>query len=181
MRYEGRYTTVAIVLHWLVAAIVIGQFVLGWQMQEIPKYPPGQRAEVFNLHKSIGMLVFALMLARIAWRIGHPPPGLPPMPQWQEKLARATHILLYATLIALPLTGYLGSSFSGYPVKFFGVALPAWAAKNQEMKDWMSAAHLALTWTLFALFALHIAGVVKHTFIARDGLLRRMGWKRAPD
>jgi cytochrome b561 len=181
MMPEGRYTTVAIVLHWLVAAIVLGQFVLGWQMQEIPKQPPGQRAEVFNLHKSIGMVIFALMVARIAWRLGHPPPALPAMPAWQAKLANATHILLYAVLIALPVTGYLGSAFSGYPVKFFGVALPAWAAKNPEMKEWMSAVHLALTWTLFVAFTLHMAGAAKHAFIERDGLLRRMSWKRAPD
>ena len=174
MGSEGRYTTVAIVLHWLVAAIVLGQFALGWWMQEIPKQPPGPRAEAFNLHKSIGLVVLTLMLARIAWRLGHPPPLLPAMPRWQARLARTTHLLLYVALVALPLTGYLGSMFSGYPVKFFGMALPAWPGKNAELKEWMSTAHLGLAWALASLFAVHMAGVAKHTFANRDGLLRRM-------
>lgn len=179
MPSESRYTTLAIVLHWLVAAIVLAQFPLGWWMQEIAKQPPGPRAAAFNLHKSIGLLIAALMLARIAWRLGHPAPPLPAMPRWQSGLAHATHILLYALLVALPLTGYLGSAFSGYPVKFFGIALPAWAAKNAELKEWMSGAHLALAWMLAVAFVLHMAGVVKHTFVNRDGLLWRMGWRRA--
>lgn len=171
---EGRYTRVAVVLHWVVAAIVLGQFALGWWMQEIPKQPAGPRAEAFNLHKSIGVVVFALMLARIAWRLGHPPPPLPAMPRWQALLAHATHFLLYAALVALPLTGYLGSMFSGYPVKLFGMALPAWPGKNPALKELMSTAHLWLTWMLATAFVLHMAGVVKHTFVNRDGLLRRM-------
>jgi cytochrome b561 len=178
MQSEDRYTTLAILLHWLIAAIVLAQFPLGWWMQEIPKQPPGPRAEAFNLHKSIGLLIAALMFARIAWRLGHPGPPLPAMPRWQSRLAHATHFALYAVLVALPLTGYLGSAFSGYPVKFFGITLPAWAAKNPELKEWMSAAHLALAWALALAFAAHMAGVAKHTFMNRDGLLRRMGWRR---
>lgn len=180
MGSEGRYTTVAIVLHWLVAAIVIAQFALGWWMQEIPKQPLGPRTEAFNLHKSIGLVVLALMLARIAWRLGHPPPPLPAMPRWQARLAHATHLLLYAALVALPVTGYLGSMFSGYPVKFFGMTLPAWPGKSAELKEWMSAAHRGLAWTLATAFALHMAGVAKHTLVNHDRLLRRMSWKRAP-
>ena len=176
MASDSRYTTAAIVLHWTVAVLVITQFPLGWWMQDIPKQPPGPRAEAFNLHKSLGMLVAALMLARIAWRLGHPAPPLPAMPAWQARLAWAAHFLLYAVLLALPLTGYLGSVYSGYPVKFFGLALPSWGGKDPALKEWMSDAHLALTWILLALFALHIAGVAKHVIVNRDGLLRRMWW-----
>jgi cytochrome b561 len=180
MQFASRYTVVAVVLHWIVAAIVLAQFPLGWWMQEIAKQPPGPRLQAFNLHKSIGLVILALMIARIAWRLGHPPPPLPAMPAWQARLARTTHVLLYALLVALPLTGYLGSAFSGYPVKFFGVAFPAWAAKNAELKDWMSAAHLALAWALALAFAAHMAGVVKHTVVKRDGLIRRMTLGLAP-
>ena len=174
MQPDRRYTNVAILLHWLVAALVVAQFPLGWWMQEIAKQPPGPRVEAFNLHKSMGLLIAALMLARIAWRLGHRAPPLEPMPRWQSRLAHATHFLFYAVLVALPVTGYLGSAFSGFPVKFFGITLPAWAAKNAGLKDGMSAAHLWLAWTLAIVFAAHMAGVVKHTFIERDGLLRRM-------
>lgn len=176
MRIESRYTAVAIILHWVVAALVLGQFALGWWMQEIPKQPPGARVEAFNLHKSVGLLIAALMLARIAWRLGHPAPPHAPMPRWQLYLARATHLSFYVVLVALPLSGYLGSAFSGFPVKFFGITLPAWGSKSVALKEWMSAAHLWLGWALALAFALHMAGIVKHTLVDRDGLLRRMSW-----
>jgi cytochrome b561 len=177
MQPENRYTTVAIILHWTIAALVLAQFPLGWWMQEIAKQPPGPRVDAFNLHKSIGLLVAAVMLARIAWRLGHPAPRLPAMARWQSRLANATHFLFYVVLIALPLTGYLGSAYSGYPVKFFGMALPAWAAKNVALKDWMSDAHRVLAWILAITFLLHMAGVAKHAIVNRDGLLRRMAWR----
>lgn len=100
------------------------------------------------------------------------------MPRWQVGLAHGTHALLYVLLLGMAVTGYLGSAYSGFPVKFFGVTLPSWAAKNPAMKDLMGTAHLALGWTLAFAFALHIAGVVKHTFMDHDGLLRRMSLRR---
>jgi len=174
MQGEGRYTTVAVALHWLVAVLVVAQFAFGWWMQEIPKYPTGLRAEAFNLHKSVGLLLLALMLLRLGWRAGHPPPALPAMPRWQSNAARATHIGLYVLLVAMPLTGYLGSAFSGYPVRLFGWVLPAWAARDDAVKAWMSSAHLAVSWSLLAVFVVHVAGAVKHAAIDRDGLMRRM-------
>ena len=171
-----RYSRVAIALHWLVAALVVGQFALGWLMQEIAKQPPGPRAAAFNFHKSLGLTLLALMLLRLAWRATHAPPPLPAaMPAWQSRLAHGTHWLLYATLIALPLVGYLGSEFSGYPVKYFGITLPTWLGKNPQAKDWMSGAHLTLTWVLAGTVTLHLAGVVKHGLVDGDGLLARMG------
>ena len=174
MQTEGRYTTLAVALHWLVAALVVGQVALGWWMQTVPKSPAGLRAEAFNLHKSVGIVIFALMLVRLGWRLRHTPPALPAMPRWQAQLARATHVGLYLLLLALPLTGYLGSAFSGYPVKFFGLALPMWAAKHEALKAWMGSAHLAITWALVAAFALHVVGAIKHAVWDRDGLMRRM-------
>ena len=175
MTSPGRYTTVAIVLHWLIALLVIGQFILGWQMLGIAKDPPGPRVTAFNLHKSIGLTVLMLMALRLAWRARHAPPPPVPMPAWQERLARVTHWLLYATLILLPLTGYFGSAFGGRPVLYFGITLPNWTGTSPALKEFLGAVHLTLTWTLLTLFALHLAGVVKHTFVNRDGLLARMG------
>ena len=87
MARPDRYTLPAIALHWLIAALVVAQFTLGWSMLEIPKQPPGTRADAFNLHKSMGMVIFLLMVARITWRATHPPPPLPPMPRWQRVIA----------------------------------------------------------------------------------------------
>jgi cytochrome b561 len=182
MKPSGRYTRVAIALHWLVAALVVAQFTLGWAMQQIAKQPPGARAEAFNIHKSLGLTLLLLMALRFAWRLRHAPPAPLPMPRWQWRLASITHGLLYAVLIALPLTGYLGSEFSGYPVRFFGLALPSWAGKNAAWKEILGNAHLALTWALAVLVTLHLAGVAKHVLVNRDRLLARMGiGRRDPD
>ena len=173
-----RYAATAIVLHWLIAAAVRGQIALGWWMQEIPKDPAGPRVNAFNLHKSIGLTILLLMVVRLAWRATHRPPTLPPMPTWQALAARGNHWLLYLCLFAQPLTGYLGSAVSGYPVRYFGLLLPAWAAKNVALKDALSVAHLVTSWVLVAAIALHLAAALKHHFLDRDGLLWRM-WLRS--
>lgn len=176
-----RYTRTAALLHWVVAALVLGMIAFGWLMQEIPKDPVGARANAFNLHKSIGLTVLLLMLARVAWRNTHPAPALPPMPVWQARAARVVHILLYVCLFVQPLTGYLGSAYSGYPVKMFGMMLPAWAPKSVPIKDAMSVAHLVNSWVLVAALTLHLAGALKHAFVDRDGLIGRMWpWGERP-
>jgi cytochrome b561 len=169
-----RYTMTAIVLHWLIAAAVIILIGWGWWMQTIPKLPVGPRVDAFNLHKSIGMTVLLLMLVRITWRARHLPPRLMPMPRWQAQLARAVHVLLYVCLIVQPLSGYLGSAFSGYPVRFFGFVLPAWAPKHDMLKDTLSVVHLVNSWVLVSALALHVAGTVKHALLERDGSFRRI-------
>jgi cytochrome b561 len=175
MSPSDRYTRTAIALHWLIAALVLVEFVHGWWMQEIPKQPPGLRADAFNLHKSAGLVVLALMLIRLGWRIAHRPPALPPMLKWQTLLAKANHVLLYTMVIAMPLSGYLGSVFSGYPIKWFGVALPAWGWADPTIKDGMSVVHLTTSWILLVSLCLHITGTIKHT-LAGDRVMARMGF-----
>lgn len=170
-----RYTTVARVLHWAIALAVVAQFTLGWWMQSIPKSPPGQRADVFNLHKSIGLTILVLMALRILWRSRHVPPPWLAMPAWQRRLAWGNHALLYALLVLLPVTGYLGSVFSGYPVKYFGLVLPKWGSAWPAAKEFMSGGHLACTWLLAAAVVLHLAGAIHNAVVSRDGLLGRMG------
>ena len=173
----SRYTRTAVVLHWLIAALFLAQFAWGWLMQEIPKSPPGVRADAFNFHKSIGLCVLALMLFRLGWRIAHRPPPLPAMPAWQSRLAQATHGALYVALIVMPLAGYLGSVWSGYPVKFFGVVLPAWGTDDPVLKDVMSDLHYVTSWVLLSLTVLHIAGALHHA-VRGDAVLARMGFAR---
>jgi len=174
---RSRYTRVAVALHWIVAALVIAQFTWGWFMQEIPKQPPGLRADAFNLHKSVGLVILSLMLIRLGWRLAHPPPPLDGLPRWQRALASATHRLLYVALFVQPLAGYLGSVFSGYPVKWFGVTLPAWGWPSAAIKDAMSTVHLVNSFVLLALVALHLAGALKHA-LDGDGYVGRMLWPR---
>ena len=175
MPHSERYTRTAIVLHWLIALAVIAQFTWGWWMQGIPKQPPGMRVDAFNLHKSVGLTLLALMTLRLLWRLRHPAPNLPAMPQWQVRLAHFNHALIYVALFAQPLAGYLGSVYSGYPVKLFGMTLPAWGRSDPALKQFFGVSHLVTSWVLAGAVALHVAGAFKHAFVDRDGLLSRMG------
>jgi cytochrome b561 len=177
--HSERYSTTAIVLHWLIALAVIVQFTLGWAMQAIPKQPPGLRADTFNLHKSIGLTILAFMVVRLLWRWWHPAPVLQAMPVWQKRVALSNHALLYVALLVQPVAGYLGSVYSGYPVKLYGMTLPAWGYKDVALKDLCSSVHLATSWVLAGAVLLHIAGALKHALVDRDGTLARMGVGRA--
>lgn len=176
-----RYGTTAIVLHWLVGLAVIVMIVLGWTMLAIPKNPVGPRVAAFNLHKSIGTTILLLMLARVIWRATHSPPAFPPMPLWQARAARINHTLLYVCLFVMPIAGFTASSFSGRPIVYFGYALPILAGKNDSAAQVFYAIHFVTSWILIALIALHIAAALKHQFIDRDGLLRRMWPRAAPE
>jgi len=175
---SARYTKVAVTLHWLIAALVVAQLILGWWMIDIPKQPVGARAFWFNLHKSIGMTVALLVLVRIAWRFRHPAPPLPAsVPAWQRRFAAASHALLYACLLGMPMVGFLGSTFSGYPIKYFGITLPPWGYKSDPLKDFFSAVHLGFAWVFMTLIALHTGAALKHLLINRDAVFWRM-WPR---
>ena len=172
---DPAYDPVAITLHWLIALAVIGQIALGLGMIEIPKSPPGVRAYWFNVHKSIGMTIGLLVLVRLLWRLTHRPPALPPtLPGWQVRAAGVSHSLLYSCMIIMPLAGYLGSVFSGYPIRYFGTTLPGWGWKDEALKEFFSTVHLATAVAFIALIALHVLAALKHAFVDRDGVLQRM-------
>ena len=173
---SGRYTRTAVVLHWLIAALVLVMIVLGQVMTEVPRETP-MRGPLFNFHKSLGLLVLALMVVRLAWRIGHRPPPLPTdIRAWNRQLANATHAAFYVLLIAQPLFGYVASVFGKYGVKFFGLPLPAWGSDNPALREPFLAAHHLVADLLVGLIALHLAGVAWHRFGGRPELWRRM-WR----
>jgi len=176
---EPRYPLTVIVLHWAIAAAVVGLMVLGWWMQTIPKDPVGPRADAYNLHKSIGLTALLLMAVRLAWRASHRPPQLPPLPLWQARAAHAVHALLYLFMFLDALSGYLGSAVSGFPVKFFGWVLPAWAPANAGLKEACSVLHLISSWALVAAIGVHVVATFYHQWALRDGLLWRMWPRRA--
>jgi cytochrome b561 len=172
----SRYTKTAIALHWLIAAAVVGLIGWGWWMQTIPKLPVGPRVDAFNLHKSIGLTVLLLMLVRIGWRVRHPPPPFPPMPPWQAgSPGRCTSRSMCLTCNRCPL---LGSAFAATRCAF-GVVLPAWAPRNDAVKDALSVVHLVNSWVLVGALALHLAGNAKHALLEHDGSFRRI-WPWRP-
>ena len=137
----------------------------------IAKVPVGPRVDAYNLHKSMGITILALMLVRIGWRIAHSPPPLPPMPRWQRAAAHASHAILYVALVAQPLIGFAGSVASGYPVRLFGLTLPKLWPRDDALKDALSTAHLVVAIVLVATITLHVAAALVMP-CARDGVLR---------
>jgi cytochrome b561 len=169
------YTHTAVVLHWLIAAAVFVQIALGAWMIGIPKSPPGVRAYWFNMHKSIGITIGVLVLLRLLWRLAHRPPALPAtVAPWQRLAARFSHWGLYVCMIVMPVSGYLGSSFTKYPIKYFGYALPHWGWDAPALKEITSQVHLVTAWIFVALIALHVTAALKHRFHDRDGVFERM-------
>lgn len=168
-------------LHWLVAIGVLAQIALGLWMIDIPKQPTGVRAYWFNLHKSIGMTLGVLIVMRLAWRFTHRPPPLPTtMPRWQMRAATASHVLLYVCMITMPLAGYLGSVFSGYPIKYFGWVVPGWGWKDEALKELFSTVHWVAALAFISLIKLHVLAALKHLLYDRDGVFHRMLPQRRP-
>jgi len=169
-----RYTRIAITLHWILAIGLFYQLVLGVWMQDIPKTPPGIRAEWFNWHKSIGIVLGLLIVVRGIWRLSHRPPELPTsLPRWQAWTATANHALLYACMCVMPLSGLLGSSFTPYPIKFFGTPLPRLWEASASMKEMLSSVHTACSYVFMFAIASHIMAALWHGLL-RDGILKRM-------
>jgi cytochrome b561 len=170
-----RYDRIAMTLHWIIAVGVLAQIALGLWMIDIPKLPAGVRAYWFNLHKSIGMTLGVLIVVRLAWRMTHRPPPLPStMPRWQVRAAGASHMLLYACMLTMPLAGYLGSVFSGYPIRYFGLVVPGWGWKDEALKDFFSTVHFIAALAFISLIKLHVLAALKHLLYDRDGVFHRM-------
>jgi cytochrome b561/polyisoprenoid-binding protein YceI len=168
---QTRYSTVAVVLHWLIALALAFQLALGFSM------PKDERGfALFQLHKSIGVTILVLTLARLAWRFTHrPPPAVEG--GFQGFLAKAVHTLLYAFMICAPLTGWaiVSTDPSGIPTLLYSTIpwphLPLPAALNEAFEE----THEILAFIGLALVVLHVAGALRHQFLLKDGLLRRMG------
>jgi cytochrome b561 len=169
-----RYTGVAMALHWLTALLVFCGFGLGLFMTGLEFSPTKFR--LYGWHKWIGITVFLVAAARLAWRAGHPPPPLPAtMPAWQVRAAAWMHRILYVLLVAIPLSGWIYSSATGISVVYLGVVpLPDLVAKDRDLARTLLAVHQTLNFTLAAMVVLHAVGALRHHFVDRDGVLARM-------
>lgn len=171
---RNRYSVVSLVLHWVIAVAVLAQVLLV-TAHEATEGPISR--EFINLHKSVGLTILVLTLARIGWRLANPAIALPAeMPRWQKLLARATHVLFYVALIAMPLTGWLASSAGGRDIVWFGLfdwpLLPVSGGRDAA-RGFMEI-HGLVVKGLYVLIALHVLGALKHQFINRDNVLHRM-------
>ena len=169
-----RWGGVSIALHWATALMIIGLVVVGLVMQELANSPT--KIQVYGLHKSFGLTVLALTVLRLLWRLfaGAPQP-VPGTPRWQRWASSATHGALYAVLLAMPLSGWLYNSASGFPLKWFGLfALPKLSSYDAQVKAFALGAHETLFLVLAALLTLHALAALKHHYIDRDRTLVRM-------
>jgi cytochrome b561 len=172
------YGRTAVLLHWVIAMLIAIGFAVGLSMVDLPMSP--QKAKVFAYHKWIGMTVLALALARLGWRATHAGPPELPMPVWQRNAARATHVLLYGLMLAIPLVGWMYTSATGFPVVYLKlVQLPDLVSKDKELAALLKIIHKLLAWSLAVAVALHVAAALKHHFVDRDTTLKRMlAWRR---
>lgn len=168
------YTTTAKGLHWIMAVLLIGLLALGFYMHDLPLSP--QKLQLYSYHKWAGVSVFLLVLFRLAWRAGHPPPPLPDsMAKPLQFAAHAGHALLYLLMLAIPLSGWLMSSAKGFQTVWFGVLpIPDLIGKDKETGDLLANVHLALNLLFVAVLAGHVGAALKHHFIDKDDILRRM-------
>lgn len=179
---EIRYTRVAITLHWLIAFLILGQIAGGLYMHNLPNTAENKFA-LYQLHKSFGITVLLLSLARLGWRLTHAAPPAPnTMPDWQKLGARVSHIGFYVLMIGTPLLGWAMVSASpwGIPTKLFGAIpwphLPVFSTlENKEpVEEILKEMHEVAAFAIIGLLVLHIAAALKHQFADKDGVLARM-------
>ena len=174
---SSSYGWPAQLLHWSVAALIVTQFVLA----KLAERAADNEAKLTQLallanHKSVGITIFALALVRICWRFITPAPTLPSeMAGWQTQASKLSHVLLYVFLFALPITGWLMSSASAYTVSWFGLfELPDLVEPSKALKKTLLSSHELLSKALFVVALIHIAAALKHHFIDKDDILKRM-------
>ena len=184
-----KYTRVAVLLHWLIALLILTNVALGLTAALLPDGALSDTAIrfVIDTHKSIGITVLGLAILRVLWRLTHRPPALPAeFPGWERASAHAAHVALYVLIFAMPLSGWLHDSAwvaaASHPMYLFG--LVQWprigfimnldAATKEQLHNQFGALHTACSYALYGVLALHIAGALKHQWIDRHSVLRRM-------
>lgn len=177
------YGAVAKLLHWLIAIAIIGMLAAGKYMTDLEI---GQdRFDLTQLHKSIGLTILGLTLLRILWRLVNRQPELPAhMSALERMAAKGTHVVFYALMLAIPLSGWALASASKYniPTVYFGTVevphLPYISTlprdEKKDAEDIAEEAHELLANLMILLLALHIAAALKHHFWDRDDVLTRM-------
>lgn len=181
---RARYTGVAMILHWIVAALLILNVALGLSADYIPD---SYVRSVIDLHKSIGITVLGLVILRVLWRVSHKPPAMPKTyAPWERLAAHAAHGALYLVILALPVSGWMHDSAwkgaASHPIFLYGL-IPwpriGWIENvephhKETLHTVFFSVHVYAAYALYALLALHIIGALKHQFWDREPELQRM-------
>lgn len=178
----ARYTSVAIALHWAIAILILAQVAGGLIMDDLPNTSPW-KFHLFQIHKSVGLTILGLTVARLGWRLTHKVPALPPTtPAWQRIAARTVHWSFYVLLILTPLVGWATVSVSpkDFPTILFGLVeiphLPLFEGVENRgaAEETLEERHRFLAFTILFLLALHVGAALKHALFDRDGVFRSM-------
>jgi cytochrome b561 len=169
-----RYGGMTQALHWIVAGLIVTQYVLARMAAHLPL--GARKLALLAEHKSVGMTVLILAVIRLAWRLKNPPPSLPANMYWVERLlARLTHMGFYVLLFAMPLSGWLMSSAKNYSVSWFGAfSWPNLIGPSETAFNFFKTLHHLLSKLLFGIASLHILAALKHHFWNKDEVLVRM-------
>ncbi len=190
-----RYNKIAVILHWVIALLILFMFCLGWYMTDLPKKAPDQtsfdlfdlgifswqmsepgspRTFYFNLHKSIGLTILALVIVRVVWRfINKPPAPLAHYKAWEKKLATGMHHVLYLFMVAVPFAGIIMSTNSKYGIKWFGIDFLS-GVDNKPAREQWAEIHEILAIVMLVVIVVHLLGALKHKFVDKDETMKRM-------
>ncbi len=171
---DERWGAISQLFHWIIVALILVMAYIGLTMGDLPNGP--RKIEVYSLHKSIGLTILALVVLRVLWRLyaGAPSP-VPGTPTWQHRIASVTHVLLYALLFAIPLSGWVLNSSAGYPLQWFKLFnLPAITGRSDSVHEAAEGAHELLFWALVVLVLAHAGAALYHHLFQGDATLTRM-------
>jgi cytochrome b561 len=169
----AQWGSVAQFLHWLIVVLIVIQVALALAAEEMHGVA---KLATLARHKSVGITILMLAVIRVLWRLSGPTPPLPStLKPYERFLAHFTHIALYVLIFAMPLSGWIMTSARGFPASWFSLfQLPDLVAKNRPLYEAMQETHEALAWTLGAVATLHALAALKHHFVLKDNILRRM-------
>ncbi len=174
---KDKYGVMAKGFHWIIGLAMLCLLVVGIYMADLDKSP--LKWELYDLHKATGIFVLALASLRVIWRFMNvQPESLPTHKIWEKALSKITHIVLYVTMLGMPLSGWVMSSAGEHPISFFGLfKVPPIVGKNEELGELAHEIHGILGYMLLVTIGLHLAGVAKHHFLDKDETLNRMFYK----
>jgi len=173
-----RYGLISRFLHWVMALLILAMIGVGAYMADLAKEDP-LRAQLYTLHKEIGVTLLGLAVLRILWILVSRAPVMPAaLHRWEVILAKSTVGLLYLLMLATPIAGYLMTNTAGKPISYFGLFdMPALMGENHDLHETLEEVHEFLAFSILALAGLHVLGALKHRFVDTDpraDVLKRM-------
>lgn len=168
-----QYGTIAKVFHWLIVALLLVQYSIGWLMPDLHRgMKPGAG---MTFHVSFGLTILVLIVLRFAWRLTHPVAPESSLPPWQRLSSEVVHWLLYVLMLATTVTGWLFASFRGWSMSFFYlIPMPMLASDNAAAGKAIDGLHQAAEWSLLVFIGIHVAAALAHIFVYRDQIMQRM-------